>query len=82
MDLFFDLLQQDLAIRFGISTGNVSQIFITWTKLLSHELDVLIIWPSRQQIRKTLPECFQKLYPKSRTIVDCTEIFKEKPSSP
>ena len=43
MELFFDLLQQDLAIRFGISTGSVSQIFITWTKLLSHELDVLII---------------------------------------
>ena len=60
MELFFDLLQQDLAIRFGISTGNVSQIFITWTKLLSQELDVLIIWPSRQQIRKTLPEVVSK----------------------
>ena len=53
----------------------------TWITLLSHELGVLIIWPSRQQIRKTLPECSQKFYRKCRTIIDCTEIFTETPSS-
>ena len=38
------LLQYDLAHRFGISPGKVSQIFITWIKLLSKELSVLIVW--------------------------------------
>ena len=57
--LRLDLLQQDLVIRFYISTGKVSQIFITWIKLLSHDVRVLNIGPSHQQITKTLPERFQ-----------------------
>ena len=81
MKLRLDLMQADLAFRFKISTGKVSQIFITWIKLLSKELSVLIIWPSRQQIKKTLPSCFEKLYPKTRTIIDCTEVFTETPSA-
>ena len=80
MKLRLDLLQQDLANRFGVSTGKVSQIFITWIKLLARELGVLVIWPSREQVRKTLPLCFKKLYPKVHTIIDCTEVFTETPS--
>ena len=81
LKLRLDLLQQDLLIRFDISTGKVSQIIITWIKLLLYEVGILIIWPSRQQITKTLPECFQKSYPKYCTIIDSTEIFTETPSS-
>ena len=29
----------------------------------------------------TLPKCFKKSYPKLRTIIDCTEMFFETPSS-
>ena len=39
------LLNEDLVFRFRISNGKVSQIFITWIKLLSKELPVLVIWP-------------------------------------
>ena len=81
MKLWLDLLQTDLAYRFGVSPGKVSQIFITWMKLLSKQLGVLVIWPSKSQVRKTLPQCFQKLYPKVRTIIHCTEIYTETPSS-
>ncbi|XP_066920205.1 uncharacterized protein [Clytia hemisphaerica] len=83
MKLRIDSLQHDLAYRFGISIGKVSQIFITWIKLMSKELGVLIIWPSKEQIAKTLPKCFKKFhqYKKTRTIIDCTEVFTETPSS-
>lgn len=47
------LLQHDLAFKFGISVGKVSEIFITWFKLLSKELGVLVIWPSKLQVQKT-----------------------------
>ena len=47
---------------------------------MSKELSVLIVWPSRQQVRKTLPSCFVKLYPKVRCIIDCFECFTETPS--
>ena len=75
------LLTEDLAFRFQISTGKVSQILISWIKLLGKELSCLIVWPSKSRVRATLPQCFNKLYPKTRTIIDCTEIFMDTPSS-
>ena len=44
------------------------------------ELSVLIVWPSRQQVKKTLSPCFRKLHPKVRCIIDCFECFTETPS--
>ena len=64
MKLRLDLLQTDLAYRSDVSPGKVSQIFVTWIKLLSKQLGVLIIWHSKSQVRKTIPQCFTKLYPK------------------
>ena len=71
MRLRLALLVDDLAFRFQISSTTVRSIFITWIKLMSKELTVLIIWPSRSQIKKTLPSCFRKLYPNVRCIIDC-----------
>ena len=52
MKLQLDLLQTDLAsYRFDVSPGweEVSQILITWIKLLSKQLGMLTIWPSKSQ---------------------------------
>ena len=59
MKIRLNLLNDDLAFQFQISHDKVSQIFVTWIKLLSKELSVLVKWPSRRQIRATLPECFK-----------------------
>ena len=80
MKIRISLLNDDLVFRFQISNSKLSQIFNTWTNLLSKEFSVLVIWPSRSQIRATLPECF-KLSPKTRTNIDCTEVFMDTPSS-
>ena len=72
MKLRLALLTEDLAFRFDVSSARASSIFITWIKLMSKELSVLIIWPSRSQVRKTLP--------KVRCIIDCFECFTETPS--
>ena len=42
---------------------------------------VLVRWPSKQLIKKYLPKCFSK-YPRTRVVIDCTEIKVEKPSAP
>ena len=73
-------LTDDLSFRFQVSSSTTSSIFVTWVKLMSKELSVLIIWPSRQQVKKTLPSCFKRLYPKVRCIIDCFECFTETPS--
>ena len=59
MRLRLGLLVEDLAFRFCVSAGKVSQIVITWVIFLSKELKSLIIWPSRARIRSTLPDCFK-----------------------
>nr|CAH3181162.1 unnamed protein product [Porites lobata] len=61
MKLRLALLTFDLGFRFHVSASTVSSVFITWVKLMSKELSVLIVWPSRQQIKKTLPYCFKAL---------------------
>ena len=80
MKLKLGLINEDLAFRFMVSSTTVSSVFITWIKLMSKELSVLIIWPSKQQVKNTLPACFKKLYPKVRCIIDCFECFTETPS--
>jgi hypothetical protein len=41
----------------------------------------LHIWPSREKILEHMPQDFRILYSNTRVIIDCTEIFTEKPSS-
>ena len=81
MRLRVGLMVPDLAFRFKVSTGLVSSVFTTWIKLMRKELGWLIIWPTRLDTKKSLPECFRKWFPKVRCIIDCTEFFIETPSS-
>ena len=80
MKLILALLTVDLAFRFHVSITSVSSILITWIKFMSKELSKVIVWPSRQQVRETLPSCFIKIYPKVRCIIDCFECSTETPS--
>ncbi len=52
---------KDLAYRFGISVSTVSRIFSKWLTLMDAVLQHLIIWPTRESLWKTMPQCFQTL---------------------
>ena len=58
MKLRLALLVDDLAFRFSVSTGTTSSVLVTWIKLCSKELSVLIIWPTRAQIKIPFPVVF------------------------
>ena len=81
MRLRLGLLIKDLAFRYQVSSTHVSQIWITWVKLMLKERRYLIIWPSKGEVFATLPEAFKKLYPKVFVIIYCTEVYLETPSS-
>ena len=50
--------------------------------MLNHVFkQVLIRWPSKQLVKKHLPNCFPK-YPRIHVIIDCTELKIENPSAP
>lgn len=75
------LLLQDIACRFNTSASNVSRIFKTWIVFLNQRLRALPIWPGRKFVDDNMPACFKVAYPKTRVIIDCTEIFIQTPSS-
>ena len=75
------LFDQDLAVRFNVSIATVSRIIITWTNFLYCTLGQLPIWPSKAQIKKTMPTSFKECYGSVRVVIDCTEIKVQTPSS-
>ena len=83
MRLRLGLLTVDLADRFGISPATCSNTFTTWVKIISRVLGkALVCWLPREPIRENMPECFKKMgYGKCRVILDCTEVFIERPKS-
>ena len=76
------LTGKQLGDIFSISETQVSRIVTTWVCFLSSSLkETLVTWPSRQLVTRKLPQTFNK-YPNTRVIIDCTEMFVEKPTSP
>ncbi|XP_070548516.1 uncharacterized protein [Ptychodera flava] len=67
---------------FGVSESRVSQIFATWINYMHLVLSPLLKWPSRQLVKKYMPTVFRKKYPTTRAIIDCSELFVQKPATP
>jgi hypothetical protein len=79
MRLRLNLLEQDLAYRFGIGQSTVSAICDKWIRIISCRLEKLIVWPER---RATMPESFKTAFGTSvAVIIDCFEVFTQRPSS-
>ena len=83
MRIRLSLLNEDLADRFGISPTICSNTFTTWIKLMGRILGgALVVWLPRESIRDNLPEIFVKTgHSKCRIIIDCAEVFIERPKS-
>lgn len=75
------LLEEDLADRFNVSLATVSRIFLAWINLLYFVLGSINIWPSRACVDHHMPFEIKKIFSSVRVIIDCTEIFTQKPSS-
>ncbi len=76
------LLEKDLANRYNISVSQVSNIWLTWLDFLRTRLRAIPVWPSRQFVDETMPANLKESYPRTRVIIDCTELFLEMPSEP
>lgn len=74
------LFVRDISERFNLSQGQFSKVFTTWINFLYYELPLIFPFPSKELIASNLPKSFA-LYPTTRIILDCTEVFIEIPSS-
>ena len=76
------LFEKDLANRYRVSVSTVSDICRSWIRFMKSELQPrCIIWPSKEQIKHCMPPVFKEFYPELVSIIDCTEIKMESPSS-
>ena len=73
------LVEQDLADRFGVSQSTVSRITCTWINFLFVKLKELPLWPPRDMVRGNMPQQFRAKYPKTRVVLNATEIYIEQP---
>lgn len=76
------VLNRQLGDMFGVSEASVCKIVTTWVCLLAKIFDgTLLRWPTREEVKRQFPKSFKK-YPDTRVIIDATEFFIEKPTSP
>lgn len=66
-----------LATLFGISKTSVHRCFYHTVRSLATVLEAAIPWPSKEEIARNLPICFDE-YREVRVVLDCTEVQVEK----
>lgn len=84
MRLRLGLQVQDLRYRFNLrDKGRVSKLIRKWIKLLVVAFKPLLLWPSKRQVSRNMPEAFRCVseYRNVRIILDCAEFEMESPSS-
>ena len=83
MKLRLNLNHYDLAFRFRICQTTAGRIFKKWIFLMYSRMGTTLIkWPSREALQRTMPFCFRAHYGlKVTAIIDCFELFIEKPSN-
>lgn len=81
MKLRLNSTNVDLAMRFNICPTQVSKILNICIPKLAKALEFLIDWPSKGTILNNLPKTFRKNCRKCRVIIDCSEVFIQRPSN-
>ena len=72
---------QDIAYRFIVSWSTISRSFQKWVDAMYVRLKPLVIWPTRENVQKTMPSAFRSYFGRCIAIIDCFEVFIERPSS-
>jgi hypothetical protein len=72
---------KELADNYHVSESTVGRIITTWVNYLYFLLGSVPLWPSKQQVLAHMPDAFKCEYPNTRVILDCTEIWVQRPSS-
>ena len=80
MKIRLHLYDEDLAYRFSVHRTTVSRNFHRVLDVMAAKTSHLIKWPDRDTLRETLPSSFRRFFSKCCIIIDCTEVFIERPS--
>lgn len=79
--LRMNYLFKDMAYHLNVSVATVQRSFHNTLDVLYARLHFLVQWPKRENLRKSMPQCFRKDFgQKVVVILDCFELFTERPS--
>ncbi|XP_065639630.1 uncharacterized protein LOC101240994 [Hydra vulgaris] len=81
MKIKLGFLNKDLSFRFGFSEPTVTTIFRSWLPIIAENVKFLTVWPEKHVLRRNLPTSFRKKFYNCVAIIDCMEIFIERPFS-
>ena len=82
MRLRLNVPVQFLSYIFHVHYSTIVRTFANVIHVLHDKLVPLtLIWPDTEALRKTLPYVFKVTFPKCVSIIDCFEIFIERPSN-
>ncbi|XP_051795083.1 uncharacterized protein LOC127531031 isoform X2 [Acanthochromis polyacanthus] len=81
MKLRLNLVHQDLAYRFNVSRQTVTNIIAKSLPVIASELAFLVHWSSKEETIRNMPKVMKDTYKKCRVIIDCCEIFIERPGN-
>lgn len=71
-----------LSFQLGISKSTISRIFLDTIDVMYTRMKPFVMWPDRESLRKTMPVQFQERFgQKCAVIIDCFEVFIERPSN-
>ena len=76
-----EFILSHLSFLFQTPKATVSRYIITWRNFWYFSLGSILIWPTHKKINEEMPEIFKITYPSTRCILDCTELYCERPSS-
>ena len=79
--LHLGVLNRHLSDMFGVSEPAISKIVATWVCMLDRVFENTCSLAIKRGAGKKSSQMFQK-YPQTRVIMDTTELFIEKPTSP
>lgn len=81
MKLRLNLSEVDLGYRFGVNQSTVCRLFSKWIKAMYTIFQPLVKWPGHAELYKTQPIVFRKNFRKCIAIIDCFEVFCERPTT-
>ena len=81
MKLRLGISNKDIAYRFDLPICSVSRILRICIPVLSAVLKPLIRWPSKEAVQANMPAVFKRKFRKCRCVIDCTEIFIDRPTN-
>ena len=80
--LRMNYLFKDIAYHLNVSITTVQKSFHSTLDVLYARLQFLVKWPTRENLRMSMPQCFRRDFGQRVVVVmDCFELFTERPSS-